>query len=550
MLPRMKVAARIAICSFVSFAAACGGKGAGESASARAVAALLPPDTVVYARLASLDALVASARSTVTAVGGDAKAASREQLLGALQGMGGDTSQIDGSRAIGVALVAPKGTRPAGVVFVPVLDGAKYAASVKANGLDATVHGDYAVLPLGGEYTKPAAPSPLADAMPDGLLAVRVDVAKAAANLGVMINSGLDVAERQLAEAVRADNAGLDAEAVAEMYVDFAKTLLAAGTRLELVLDETAGRGRVSGTYTAKPGSALDGWSSPAVDLTPFAGALAGTSALQVVTVTDWAKLWPKLQPMMTALVDMYPPSLRQTMQKLMEVYPTVYGRLGPVMVGGCDFADGIRMDVHVAPPDAKALLAEVHTLMQRPELGELGLAFVAGGAKDDGGTSVREYQLTFDPSRLAKAFGDEARSDAMAKQMKTVFQAMFGSDGVPLRFAVADGRGTISVGKLPAAAANAPAPARGTWPAELQGTMDALSGCNPLLIERFDFAAILRGVGPLMPESERRNLPVVPAGAKAEFVFGGGVRGPEWRALLDIDLAGFGAMIQGSRPR
>jgi hypothetical protein len=543
--------------SFVLVAAACGDKdaGRGETASARAAAALVPPDTVAYARFASLDDLVATARKAVSAFGGDASDVDRDELLANLGGMAGDTTQIDAGRAIGVALVAAKATRPAAVVLVPVKDGAKYAASLRANGIEAVIDGGYAVLALGGEYKKPATPSPLANGMPAGLVAVRIDVAKASANLGVMINSGLDVFERQAANEMRrgAGASGVDPEVIAELYADFAKTLLASGSTIDLVVDEADGRASVTATYTAKPGSALDGWSAPPVDLSSFAGKLAGSNAIDVVAVADWARLLPKLEPMMTALLDIYPPAMRETMQGLLQAYPKVYERLGPVIVGGVDFAGGMRVDVHVAPPDAKALLAEVDALVKRPELAGLGMTISAGAASDDGGVAVRDYELRFDPSRLGSAAGaevDDERAKEMAKQMTAVFQAMFGSDGVPVRIALADGRGAISVGKSRGDVAKALAPATGTWPAPMQRAMASVSGCNPMFVERFDFAAILRGMSAFAPASERGAIPAPPAGAKADVVVGGGVRGAEWRAFLFLDLAGLGATFRATQPR
>jgi hypothetical protein len=187
---------------------------------------------------------------------------------------------------------------------------------------------------------------------------------------------------------------------------------------------------------------------------------------------------------------------------------------------------------------------------VKSPEFAKLGITFTTGTSNDSGGVSVRDYKLSFDPSRLAGAAADDEKSKAMAKEMARVFQAMFGSDGVPFRLAMANGRGVMSIGKGGGDAAKAVAPAAGTWPAGLQPAMAAVDGCNPMFVERIDFAAAMRGMGAFMPPEVRGQMPTPPADAKAEFVLGGGVRGTEWRAFLTVDLTGFGAMITAMKPR
>lgn len=534
--------------SFVA-GAACNGQGPGavDSPSTRAIAALVPADAVAYARIASLDALLATARSAAGAMGAPSTALTREQLLGQLGGMLGDTSLLDGSRTIGVALVAPRGVRPTPVVFLPVTDGAKYAASLKANGLEPVVEGDYVAIPFGGKYGKPTTPSALGTAKTAGLIEVRVDVAKASDNLGVVINSGLDVMRREMAKELSAAGSGIDGEAMVDLYVNGVKAMLAAGATLDLVITETKGILTATASCTAKPGSALDGWSSPPVDLSEFSGALTDKACVDVVATADWSKLWSKMEPMMDALFDIYPPALRKTFQSLMQTYQAVYAMMGPVMVGGLEVAEGMRMDVHIAPPKGKAMLTELDTLVQRKELADIGVQVTADAAAS--GEGSRAWKVTFDPSRMVGVPADDDRSKAVAAEMATMFQKLFGADALPVRAEIRDGRGVIGVGKPLAAAAKPGATAAGAWPARLQPALTALAGCNPMFVERIDFAAMMRGMGPLMASGRGTPPPMPPADAKADMVFGGGVRGAEWRLFFSIDLVGFGAMVKAMMP-
>jgi hypothetical protein len=534
--------------------AACGSESArdGESASMRAIAGRVPADTVVYARIASLDALVASAGTAVKAFGGDAGTVGRERLLALLGPMAGDTTQIDGSRAIGVALVAAKATRPAPVLFVPVQDGEKYAASLRASGLEPVVDGDYVVVSLGGKYTKPATPSPIATALPPGLLAARIDVALAAANLGVMIQSGLDVAKRELGRQTsqRAGEQGLDGEVLAELYVNFAKSLLTNGTTLDLVVDDAGGVASLVATYTAKAGSELDGWSSPPVDVSSFAGKLTGSAAIDVVAVADWTKLWPRVESIANALFDAYPPAMRRSFQDIMKSYPQLYASIGPVLVGQLDVAETVRVDLHMAPPDAKAMLAEFDAFAKRPELANLGVMLREAAPADGGAIATRAWTVKLDPDRLAGGAMGDAGSQAMAQQMSEVVRSLFGDEGLPAQLAATDGRGVFQVGKPTVDTTRALAPASGAWPAAIRPALRVVEGCNPLFVERIDYAAMMRGFLAAMPSVAASGMPKPPADARADVTVGIGVRGAEWRAVLGVDLAGFGAMVRQMMPK
>ena len=528
-------------------AAACGASlsAQGQTASVRSFAALVPPDAVICAQVASLDALVQAVREAVGAFGEDVESIDRETLFEGLRGRAGDASQIDGTRAIAFALVAPKGTRPLPIFFVPAKDSAKYAASLSDIGMQAVAADDYVVVPLGGTYARPATASPLANTMPAGLAAVRVDVTKAEANLGVVIRSGIDVFQRQMAQQMEMVQSGFDGEAMAELYGDLGRVLLAAGKTLDIAIDEKGGQLSMTAAYVAEPDSDLDGWSSPPVDVSAFAGKLDAKAGVTAVGTVDWAKIWPKTEPMLAALLDIYPPPLRASMQRLMAVYQPLYARLGPVMVTGIDFTDGLRADVHLAPPDAEALGKEIDALLARPEWAELGVAFTSGPGIVDGTTFVRDHKMTFDPSRLSGAAADDAQAKAAVQQVNAVMQALFGTDGMPLQLALRNGAGAMHLGKASGDVKKLLAPAAGAWPSALQPALAAVAGCNPMFVEQLDMAAVVRAMGAFAPPEARDAMSSLPADAKADFVLGGGVRGAEWRAYLAFDLAGFGKLVQ-----
>jgi hypothetical protein len=534
---RMKILVPVGCVAVWVVSAGCG---SGSAAADRAIAALVPRDAVVFVRLSSLDDLVAAARACAEPFGAPAELLSADQVLSQLGPMAGDTALIDRRRPLAFALVAPRAVPPSPVLFVPARDAAKYAASLAAVGTQPTVQEGYVALPLAGKYEKPAAPSPFCEAMPDGLVAVRIDVAKAAANLGTVIGGGLMAFKSMLGQ-LPVDASGVDPAAVADLYISAAQAILRGGETFELTADVAGGQVALKSRLVAKPGSELDGWSSPPVDVAPCAAVLTGRGAIDLVAAFDWKALRPQLEPALDALLDLYPPDVRAAMRSMMQGYEGLYDTIGPVVAAAASFAPDGRIGVlgQLAPPDPSAWLTAIDGLVGQPWLAAAGITIAPQASGGATGAAVRDFRVTVDPQRLARSTTSSGW-DLVGK--------MLGADGVPVRFAAKDRRVAFGLGPRTGDVVASLGADGGAWPKALRPALAFVRDCNPMFAERIDVAALSSYMAAMNPLLAGMLAP--PAGAAADIVAALGIRGAEWRAMLSIDLAGFAELVAPARRR
>lgn len=548
----MKIPQSLRVGLFASFvaAAACGGK----SSVDRDLAGLIPADTVAVARIASIDELERHARDVATAAGESTEQIDAGMWLQQLGGLAGNTELIDRRRPIAFAMSLPRGGQPAPVVLVPTTDGTAYAASLPPLGAQPVVAGGYVAVPLGGKYTKPAAPSTAMDGLPDGLLAVRADLEKITTAFGAPISMALTSSQKMMASQLEKENVGVDGEALAELYVGMARALLEAAKQVELTFDYRDGRLDAFAALTVKPGSDLDGWSSAPVDLSALAGRMSGKGAIEVVVVGDWQKLAPRYEALMAMLLDLYPPKERDLMRTLMGAWPGAYGAMGQAlaMEGGLFGEGGIDVVMQMSPPDAAAMAKALDATFSHDALGKLGVSIETKGTAGKDGAVVHDYAVKVDASRLAALAGGEparaARFDGEA-----VLRAMFGGDELPMRYAGKGNAAMVAIGKA-SESAEALASLRrsdGAFSQPVQTALARVADCNPLLIERLDIAAIMSSMARLAREmGGPSGMPAPAAGLTADIVVSGGIRGNEWRAGFAMDVTGFARLIRSTMPR
>lgn len=527
-------------------AVACGGD---PSTDDRALAALVPENAVAYLRVASIDELTAPARDVMTAAGQDAKQADSARLLAQIGSFAGDTKYIERGRPFAVALSAPKATPPTVLFLVPTSDAAKYAASLTASGLEGVADGSYVVVPLGGKYEKPKATNQLAAkvaAAKPALLSMRVDAAAVATNLGVPIGAALTAAQAAMAKQMAAANTAIDGKAVAETYVNALRTVLASAETLDVRADYRDGQLQFTGSLTAKPGSAMDGFGAAPFDLSKVEGWMTGKKPFEILFVADWAKLWPRFEAMMDALFDLYPPAMRESMRSLMGGYLAVYEKMGPVLAAEGDLFDtkGLAFVAHVMPTDVKALVPLMETMMAKPEIAQLGATLTKVGGSDTDGTTVREYLAKFDFAKLFANMGN-----GTDKTVATFVEKLFGKDGTPMRFAAKSDHAVMAFGPPREDVAALLATNRGTWSPHARAALRHVGDCNPMAYERIDVAAMMRLMQELVGGAGGRTR-TVPADLSASIGVWGGVRDREWRFGAAFDLAGFGKVIHATSPR
>src|SRR5436190_952943 len=306
--------ARVAAVLVLLFAGVACGRKAAQGVD-RDLASLIPADTVAVVRIASIDELVQHARDVARSAGQSPDDIDADTMLQRLGAMGGRTELIDRGRPIAVAVTLPRGGQP-------------------------------------------APPSAAMDGLQGGVFALRADVEKFTAAFGPVIAVGLKSFEEMMAQQMRAAGSGVDGQAVAQLYTDAARALLAAAKSLELGVDFRDGYLDAFATLTVKPGSDLDGWSSAPVDLRAVASRMTGKGQVEVAAVMDAQKLWPRYEAVMDAMLDMYPQDARATMRAMMLSWKDGYGALGQAMgmEGNVFGGQGMSMVVHLSPPDVAAL--------------------------------------------------------------------------------------------------------------------------------------------------------------------------------------------------
>lgn len=521
---------------------ACGGSD--PASDAQAIAALVPSDAAVCVRVASIDALAKGLTELMREGGARSSAFSSDGLVESFSMLGIDGALVARDRPLAFALVAKRAMPPQPVFVLPAKDPAKLHRSFTDNGMEADLHGDYVVAVMDGKYAKPATPSALTAAMPQHLMVAKVDISRLWTNLGVTINSGLDLARGQLREMPATP--GVDMDVLFDSYFDAARAVLNSGESCELHLDLAGAGVQLRGSYTAKSGSTLDGWSSAPIDLAPFAGSMSGTGFMDMLMVADWAKLWPQFDTFIEAMLPMYSEAARPIMKKFLQSTREIYIAMGPVMVGSADLrSDGMNGAMFMAPKSGKDLAAKAAAMASDPAMAEVGYTFTTEPMREEGGVTQQAMRMKVDFSKLmAMMPADEGpEAAAVRKEMSAMADRMFGPSGLRAGYAARDGRAVIAVGEPKEALPTLLDRTGGDWPAVLKEPMTFLADCNPQMLMRMDMAAVARfvmqmagGAGPTAPA----------ANGPANFVMGFGVKDRNWRFTIEFAEGFFQAM----RPR
>jgi hypothetical protein len=303
-----------------------------------------------------------------------------------------------------------------------------------------------------------------------------------------------------------------------------------------------------TGTLTATAGGDMDGLSSPPVDFSKVEGSQPGKATVEVLLAADWAKLWPHLEPVMSALFEIYPAATRDNLRALMTNYRQMHEDMGPILAGQGDFfgEKGPRFTVRLAPRDANSLLAAIETMIAKPEYAQIGATFTSVGKADSDGATVRDYRMKLDVDKLFAQTG----TSPPQKNVMELARQWFGADGLPVQFAGKGGRAVLTIGPPPEDAVSSLSKPRGSWSEGMRSALQHVSDCNPMLIERIDIAAIMRAMRKVSGIPGASAMPEVPADATASVGIWLGIRDREWRFGLAIDAMGLGKMTKAMKPR
>ena len=527
-------------------ASACGGGADPAIAVADTqIAKLLPSGTAAVVRIASLDTINSHIASIAADGGEPDQAVDVRDILQMAPVPLGDARLIDGSLPIALAVTSKRATPPSIALLVPTTDAAKYSKSLADASVTATVEGNYVVVPLLGKYERSTTQSNVMANMQPGAIAIHGDLGTLAKNYKVLIDSGLELFVKGIGEAMEETSPGIDVEAIAELYADAARSITESAAAVDISLDYKNGMVDFYSTLDVKAGSDMSGWSSPAIDLKPLAKGMTGKGALEVLFQMDMEKLAPRYDNLIATAINIYPEQFQAPMRELMAAYSDIYSLMSGGMVVEANMFgdDGLRMTAQMAPSSPSQFVEKMTAMMRSDAMQKIGLVVKDAQTSETGATKTSDMTLDLDLAKVAELVGGEepeanAASDAAMK-------ALFG-DGFALHTAHRDGRLIMTSGKDRAEVATKTLDASsGAWSAALQPALDRVVDCNPMVVERIDFGALMTGVASAM------GAPKPLKAVSANLIFYGGIAGDQWRLGLSMDVAGMAKMGQQMvRPR
>jgi hypothetical protein len=513
------------------------------------IASLIPTDTVAVARLQSIDQVLQYAIDVAKAVGKESNLTA-DRLLGQLSMIPGKHELIDLHLPIVLAVSLPRATPPAPVLLLPTTDAAAYAASLAAPGMEPVVAGSYVAVPLGGKYVKPAAPSQVLAQLPDGAFALYADAEKIVAAFGMVIGTTLSAAKVKFAQQLELDSPGVDGETLAETYLDGVRAVLGCAKSFRFRADYREGQLELFATLQVKPGSDMDGWSSPRLDAAA-GGPPTGRGALDTVIGADWQKLWPRLLSLLDRVAEAYPKATADRLRELAAAQTPLYAALGPFVAldGDVFAADGFHLTLRATRADVGPLLAAVDALCKKSQLGAAGIEIGAPRTTEASGATITDRVLTIDPTKLADAVAMTTTGMENITH-EQILQAVLGGTKIPLRIVTKNGRAVVAIGAQADAATMAAVDgAARPWSKPVQEAFARVADCNPLVVQRIDFGALVAAFARLAHQlDENLQMPEYPPGATAAFVFAFGIRDAEWRGGVSIDVAGAAQLFKALR--
>ena len=530
----------------------CGGNADTAAATAAAtmkIASLIPEQTAAVIHIASLDTINQRQRSTNEAMGAPQSDLDFRDLLAMSPIPMGNTRLIDGTLPIVLVIGAQRGAPPTVAAIIPTTDPAAYSKSI-SDTATWSVADNYVVVTIVGTYKRPATPSRLLSNLKPGALSMYANLEPLTTAYKVIIDSGIDLAMKTMAAQMEQADASIDGEVIAEMYAELARAVVASAKTLNLAIDFQNGLLQVETSLAALPGSAMSGWSSPAIDLSSLAKGMTGKRSLEAVFQADMDKLSPHYNRIMERLIEIYPAESRQAMAGLQQDYQSIYEQIGSGMAieGELFGGTGLQMLISMNPKDPARLMTSITKVMGNNAIKTFGLTATPAKLWQDGTTQNCDFDLTIDTNKMMSATGQATESQAPVEASQAL-QAMFG-EGLAVRLAQREERVVIAIGKDREQTAKAAIEAtEGSWSPAVRSALDRLSGCSPVVVERIDLPKMMSSVLATMA-SNGTKVPAIAKSASSNMLIYAGIQGDEWRGGLSFDVAGLGDIMQAMQLR
>jgi hypothetical protein len=528
-------------------ATSCGGGPDGAAANAQ-IAKLLPDSTVAVVRIASLDELNKH-RRTITADLGEADNGLDFVDMLTMSGLPlGDARLIDTSLPIVIAVTSKRATPPTVVAIVPTTDAAAHTQSLNEASVAITVDGNYIAIPVFGPYKRAETAPQILTKLRPGALSIHADLEPLTKTYKVFIDSGIELFEQQITHQMEMTNPNIDGEAIAQLYGSIGRAITGSAKTFNLAANYKDGMLDLDVALDVKPDSSMAGWSSPATDLKPLAQGMTGEGGLEAIFQFPMGKLMPRFHEILDSLGDVYPEEFQTVMRDLMTAYEPIYAQIesGAAIEGDLFGEEGIRMTAQMMPKNPEKYIGMITDLLRHDALKKMGLVAETPKTSVDGDTKITDIKIAIDFGKLLAVTGSGGTNQ---EQTSDAIKAMFG-DGMAIRMAQRGDRVVMTWGKDRAAVAKATLEAsEGSWSPGMQSAVARLEGCNPMFVERIDFARMMAAVFANMAKSGA-PVPTVPKGANANMLFFGGINGNQWRGGLSVDIAGLGEQARLMSPR
>lgn len=443
------------------------------------------------------------------------------------------------------------GPEPVITVIVPVDAKTELPKVEPGHGPTMQKVGGYVGSSMSQTYAASASASALVAKMPAGDVALRLDIAKAYAQMRPQIEEMLAGFQKKASSAGESDPQAAAGTTMLKSMSDGLKKFLESAERLDLAAQFKNGRMDLDIALTTKDGNNLVSSLISGDDPTPLASILPKDYPLEMVLSVKMDEVQKLLLPLMKTALEQMPPEVRANYDKLMEAQSKAYGTLGGAVAFGMSMGpDGMEcvgaMQLKDAAGYRKAMddmYAMVSGMPDMPmKMTPLPAAKVAG-------VDVRGWTMVMDASKLTPKAGTSPEAQAKATEM---MDKMFGKNGMRFREAVVGSKVVMTMGGDDAMLAKAIEAAKsgGSVPAGMKDALSRVSGKTAVAVrlELRELIGKLMGMVKSGMGDEGAKVPTVPAGPPIVCTVNGSVDGRVLRGALSVDLAGIASAVKAMK--
>jgi hypothetical protein len=513
------------------------------AADLAAMGRLVPADALAVIGTPSLAELDAALAGMLGSFGQQPPDLSAE--LASVPGWPG-SAEVNRSLPILVAVRRAQGLAPPPLVFILPIEDADAASNGSAT-LSVHVDGRYVGLSDDASYVPGGVPSPLAESLPAGQLAMRADVNSLLTPLRPMAElmaPGLGAIQPGVV-------GGMNSAAMISAYVRVFFDAIEATQSVEAAVSFVDGHLIVEGDVDVLAGSMLADIPPASCDeLDEMVGWLGDESAMQMVSALDSRAFAELTKEMMLSASEIWPSTTEDDLLEYLATLQVLSAHCGHVFVGDMEFSsDGLDCSYLFEAQDPNGLVELMTEFMRE------GFEFFGGrGASVE--TSIEDgwarSELAVDMTDLiaASATGDPEVDAAMAEMMLQ----MYGGDGV-IRYTTraSDGRVVLSVGGNEVSAARARPSSSNGPPPELVEALERLSGADTRVVMCLDYSRIIAsmaGMMAVMPGMETLRPEALELADPVPLTLWLGGRGTRWSFGFDFALDAFARMLTNVGPR